>query len=88
MLKSPVKMNNFATKMSNRKQDVDIGKYSRIILLGKRTKLVSLKAQVVKVSNVKQVPIKNQGTLKKQEVIFRDTTSSIKLILWKDNIES
>ena len=87
IVKSPVKMN---TKMSNGKQDVVIGKYTRIAprekgkvdfaysemitssgitpnisslqhVVGEH--LVSLKAHIVKVSSVKQVSIKNQGTL-------------------------
>lgn len=43
--------------------------------------LISIKAQVVNISAVKIVKTQYQGTLKKQDVLIGDTTSSIKMIL-------
>ena len=43
--------------------------------------LISIKAQVVNFSAVKIVKTQYQGTLKKQDVLIGDTTSSIKMIL-------
>ena len=44
--------------------------------------LIRIKPQVVNISVVKIVKTQYQGTLKKQEVLIGDTTSSIKMILW------
>ena len=50
--------------------------------------LISIKAEVVNISAVKVVRTQYQGTLKKQEVLIRDTTSSMKLILWESYTET
>ncbi|CAB4011402.1 Hypothetical predicted protein [Paramuricea clavata] len=50
--------------------------------------LVSVKAEVAHLSGVKILQTQHQGTLKKQEVIIRDTTSSIKLTLWGNNVDT
>lgn len=50
--------------------------------------LISIKAQVVNISAVKVAKTQYQGTLKKQEVLIRDTTSSIKVILWESYTET
>ena len=50
--------------------------------------LVSVKAQVAHLSGVKIVQTQHQGTLKKQEVIIRDTTGCIKFTLWGDNVDT
>ena len=50
--------------------------------------LISIKAQVVNISAVKVVRTQYQGTLKKQEILIRDTTSSIKVILWESYTET
>ena len=50
--------------------------------------LISIKAQVVNISAVKVVKTQFQGTLKKQEVLIRDTTGSIKVILWESYTET
>ena len=49
--------------------------------------LISIKAQVVNISAVKIVKTQYQGTLKKQDVLIGDTTSSIKMILWESYAE-
>ena len=49
--------------------------------------LISIKAQVVNFSAVKIVKTQYQGTLKKQDVLIGDTTSSIKMILWESYAE-
>lgn len=49
--------------------------------------VISVKAEVSEISGVKIVHTQHQGTLKKQEVLIRDTTSSIKVILWETNVE-
>ena len=49
--------------------------------------LISVKAEIAEVSGVKIVNTQHQGTLKKQEVLVRDTTSSMKVVLWEDNVE-
>lgn len=50
--------------------------------------LISIKAQVVNISAVKVVRTQYQGTLKKQEILIRDTASSIKVILWESYTET
>lgn len=45
--------------------------------------LINVKAEIAEVSAVKTIKTQYQGTLKKQEVLIRDSTSSIKLVLWK-----
>lgn len=50
--------------------------------------LISIKAQVVNISAVKVVKTQYLGTLKEQEVLIRDTTSSIKVILWESYTET
>ena len=50
--------------------------------------LVSVKAQVAHLSGVKIVHTQHQGTLKKQDVIIRDTTGSIKLTLRGSNVDT
>ncbi|XP_015779239.1 PREDICTED: uncharacterized protein LOC107357102 [Acropora digitifera] len=50
--------------------------------------VISIKAQVVNISAVKVVKTQYQGTLKKQEILKRDTTSSIKVILWESYAET
>ena len=49
--------------------------------------LVSVKAEIPEVSGVKSVKTQYQGTLRKQEVLIRDTTSSMKVVLWEDNVD-
>lgn len=45
--------------------------------------LISTKAQLVNIAATKVVNTQYQGTLKKQEVLIRDPTSSIRVILWE-----
>lgn len=47
--------------------------------------LISVKAQVGKISGTKKLQTQYRGTLTSQEVIIGDPTTSIKLILWQDN---
>lgn len=49
--------------------------------------LITVKAEVSQISGVKTVRILHRGVLKKQEVLIRDTTSSIKVVLWEANVE-
>ena len=49
--------------------------------------LVTIKAEVAKISAVKTLHTQYQGVLKKQEVIIRDPTTSVKLLLWENNVE-
>ena len=49
--------------------------------------LVSVKAEIAEVSGVKTVKTQHRGTLKKQEVLIRDATSSMKVVLWEDNVD-
>ena len=48
----------------------------------------TLKAEVAQVSGVKKVHTQYQGTLMKQEVILRDTSSFIKAVLWDSHIDT
>jgi len=50
--------------------------------------LVTVKAQVSHVSGVKKIPTSRQGVLHKQEVIIRDPTGSIKVVLWESYVNS
>ena len=50
--------------------------------------LISVKAQVAKISGTKKLQTQYQGILTSQEVIIRDPTTSIKLILWQDNVNT
>ena len=42
----------------------------------------------MQLSGVKVVNTNCQGNLKKQEAVLRDTTSSVKVILWEDYVET
>jgi hypothetical protein len=50
--------------------------------------IVSLKGEVAELSGIKYLDTLHHGKLKKQEAIVRDTTSSTKVILWEDYVES
>lgn len=50
--------------------------------------VVNVKAQVVQISGTKYIDSERYGTLKKQEVILRDETSSTRFILWEEYINS
>ena len=50
--------------------------------------VVSLKGEIAQLSGIKYLDTLHHGKLEKQEVILRDATSSIKLILWEDYVES
>jgi len=49
--------------------------------------LVTIKAQVAQMSAAKTLRTQHQGVLKKQELLIRDTTTSIKLLLWENNVD-
>ena len=49
--------------------------------------LVTIKAQVAQMSSVKTLRTQHQGVLKKQELLIRDTTTSVKLLLWENNVD-
>ena len=46
--------------------------------------VVSVKAEVVKMSGCKTIQTQRYGSLKKQEIIIRDNTSSTKVVLWQE----
>ena len=48
--------------------------------------LISVHAKVVKLSAVKSLQT-SQGSLKKQEAVIVDETSSIKLVLWENHVD-
>ena len=50
--------------------------------------LVSLTVEVAHVAPVKTINTQYGSTLKKQELVVRDTSGSIKLILWQEYVES
>ena len=50
--------------------------------------LISVKAQVGRLSGIKMVQTQHQGSLKKQEAIIRDTTGYIKVVLWENNVNT
>ena len=50
--------------------------------------LVSLKVEVAYVDSVKKITTQYGSFLMKQELIVRDPTGSVKLILWEDNVET
>ena len=50
--------------------------------------LVKVKAQVLSISGPKVINTQHQGTLRKQDVILRDTATSIKLVLWDHYVDS
>ena len=50
--------------------------------------LITVKAEIVSVSSVKAINTQHSGKLNKQEVIIRDTTSSVKVVLWQDYVNS
>jgi uncharacterized CHY-type Zn-finger protein len=52
-----------------------------------KEQLVSIKAEVVQVSSVKKISTSFKGELRKQDVIVRDSTSSIKIVMWEDNVD-
>lgn len=49
--------------------------------------LVTIKAQVAQMSAAKTLRTQHQGVLKKQELLIRDTTTSVKLLLWENNVD-
>ena len=50
--------------------------------------IVAVKAQVVQLSGIMSQDTKFRGTLDKQEVIIRNTTSSTRLVIWEDSCNS
>lgn len=50
--------------------------------------LVSLTVEVAHLAPVKTINTQYGSTLKKQELVARDTSGSIKLILWQEYVES
>ena len=50
--------------------------------------LITIKAQVVNIAATKVVNMQYQRTLKKQEVLITDPTSSIKVILWESYVDT
>ena len=50
--------------------------------------LITIKVQVVNIAATKVVNMQYQRTLKKQEVLIRDPTSSIKVILWESYVNT
>ena len=49
--------------------------------------LVTIKAQVAQMSAAKTLRTQHQGVLKKQELLIRDSTTSVKLFLWENNVD-
>ena len=49
--------------------------------------VVSIKAEVVQMSGSKFIHTQRYGSLKKQEVIIRDNTSSTKVVLWEEYVD-
>ena len=49
--------------------------------------IVSIKAQVVQMSGWKTIHTQRYGSLKKQEIIIRDNTSSTKVVLWEEYVD-
>ena len=49
--------------------------------------VVSIKAEVVQTSGCKTIHTQRYGSLKKQEVIIRDNTSSTKVVLWEEYVD-
>lgn len=49
--------------------------------------VVSIKAEVVKMSGWKTIHTERYGSLKKQEVIIRDNTPSTKVVLWEEYVD-
>lgn len=49
--------------------------------------VVSIKAEVVQMSGWKTIHTQRYGSLKKQEVIIRDKTSSTKVVLWEEYVD-
>lgn len=52
-----------------------------------REQLVSIKGQVVEISGIKRINTTFKGELRKQDVIVRDPTSSVKVTLWEDYVD-
>ncbi len=53
-----------------------------------KDQLVNVKAEVVEISRPKLINTMYQGQLSKQEVLIRNTTSSICLVLWEKYVDS
>ena len=49
--------------------------------------VVSIKAEVVQISGSKTIDTQRYGSLKKQEIIIRDNTSSTKVVLWEEYVD-
>ncbi|CAB4033687.1 Hypothetical predicted protein, partial [Paramuricea clavata] len=92
--RSPIKLQNF--KKTDSSKDIVITKFTKITPLSKAdvgfsfeenmtVKSADAVAQVVSVSGVKKItlPQSNDTTkLSKQELVIRDTTASIRVVLW------
>lgn len=90
--------NQYTKVMPVESADIDFEHSAKLLVTGIATSIASLtevaaeqvisvKAEVSEISGVKTVHTQHQGTLKKQEVLIRDNTSSIKVILWETNVE-
>jgi hypothetical protein len=50
--------------------------------------LITLQAEVIHISQVKDMPTLNHGELKKQDVMIRDPTGTTKLVLWEKYVDT
>ena len=75
---------NFAYSSNRQSQLTDIAHLAKIA----KKQIVTIKCEVAKLSGVKTLLTQDQVQLKKQELIIRDGTGSIQLVLWQDYVDS
>ena len=88
--KSPVKLQNY--KFSRNKDIIiDVtNDVTNIVSLMNVTaeQIITFKAEVTHVASVKNITSQHHGQLQKQEVMLRDPTGTIKLVLWEQYVDA
>ena len=76
----------FSDELTNASTDaiINLSSVSRLA----PDQLIAVKGQVVKVSGVKNINTNSQGKLRKQEILIRDTTACMKVILWEEYVDT
>ena len=74
----------YSDELTQKTKIIDISSLSKIA----KEQLVTVKAEVAQISGVKSLLKHDNTQLRKQELVIRDTASSIQLVLWNDYVES
>lgn len=77
---------NFSDELTASSADAPINISSVYKLAAER--LIAVKGQVVQISGIKVINTTSKGKLQKQEIVIRDTTACMKVVLWEQYVNS